>query len=390
MDNDRTITGVHQQAPQAPETQETQRRSWRRTLLALTAACVATLVPLTVAGPADAAEDPGLVTWGVRPADTDQGANRPNYAYALDPGTVLADALIVSNYTDRPLVFAVYAADGFVTEEGVLDLLPAGEESQALGTWVTFEQDQVTLAGGESVVVPFELSVPTDATPGDYAAGVVSSLVVENTDGVTVDRRLGSRMHVRVTGDLTPALTVDNLTVAYEGGANPLVPGTATVTFTVTNAGNTRLEADAAVMLTGPWGTGRRAVQAPDLPELLPGTSSTQSVAVADVWPLLRLTATVTVDGQVISAVVSDDVASVSAASAKATASVWAAPWGGGALLVLLVALLLWRRTSSRRRRHLSARAIDDAVAQALRERDETEPARSGDEAAAPRVPSRS
>ncbi|MDF2847431.1 MAG: hypothetical protein K0R97_1413, partial [Oerskovia sp.] len=76
-------------------------------------------------GPEDPAAPAAPVTWGVRPADTVHGTERPNYAYSLEPGASLDDGIIVSNYTQGPLTFRVYAADGFMTDAGELDLLPA-------------------------------------------------------------------------------------------------------------------------------------------------------------------------------------------------------------------------------------------------------------------------
>lgn len=325
------------------------------------------------AAPEDAAPAVSTpVTWGVRPADTVHGTERPNYAYALDPGTGLDDGIVVSNYTEGPLTFRVYAADGFMTEAGELDLLPAGEESQALGSWVTFQSQEVTVEGGDSVVVPFTLTVPADATPGDYAAGVVSSLLVENAQGVSVDRRLGSRMHVRVAGDLVPALAVDDVAVTYDGTLNPFAAGDATVTFTVTNDGNTRLAAGESVRVAGPWGAGAQGSPRVELPEMLPGTSVTRTVTVDGVWPLGRLTADVRVAAEVVTAIGATAAEAVPAvAPATATATTLAVPWGALALLVLLVgAVVLWRRTA-RRRRARDERKVADAVAQALKERDE-------------------
>jgi hypothetical protein len=319
---------------------------------------------------ADGAATP--VTWGVRPADTVHGSERPNYAYALEPGTSLDDGIVVSNYTEGPLTFRVYAADGFMTEAGELDLLPAGEESHALGSWVSFAGEEVTVEGGDSVVVPFTVAVPADATPGDYAAGVVSSLLVENAEGVSVDRRLGSRMHVRVAGDLVPAVVVDDVSVAYDGTLNPFAAGDAAVTFTITNDGNTRLAPGQTVRVAGPWGAGGRAAPRVELPELLPGTSVTRTVTVEGVWPLGRLAASVTAFAEVVTAVGAADAEAVPVVTpATATASTLAVPWAALALLVLLAgAVVLWRR-AARRRRARDERKVADAVARALRERDE-------------------
>lgn len=82
---------------------------------------------------ADPAADPAAdaaastqVTWGVRPADTVHGTERPNFAYTLPPGGTLSDALVVTNKGDAPLALDVYAADGFLTPDGTLDVLEAG------------------------------------------------------------------------------------------------------------------------------------------------------------------------------------------------------------------------------------------------------------------------
>ncbi|MFE4467052.1 DUF916 domain-containing protein [Oerskovia sp. NPDC056781] len=321
-------------------------------------------------GPEDPAATP--VTWGVRPADTVHGTERPNYAYSLEPGASLDDGIIVSNYTQGPLTFRVYAADGFMTEAGELDLLPAGEESSALGAWVSFAGEEVTVDGGDSVVVPFTLTVPADATPGDYAAGVVSSLLVENAEGVSVDRRLGSRMHLRVAGDLVPAVVLDDVSVTYDGTLNPFAAGDATVTFTVTNDGNTRLAAGQVVRVAGPWGAGAQSAPRVELPELLPGTSVTRTVTVDGVWPLGRVSADVRVTAEVVTAIGATDADTVPVvAPATASASTLAVPWAALALLVLLVgAVVLWRR-AARRRRARDERKVAEAVAQALKERDE-------------------
>ncbi|MBD7952548.1 MULTISPECIES: hypothetical protein [Oerskovia] len=312
------------------------------------------------------------VTWGVRPADTVHGTERPNYAYSLEPGASLDDGIIVSNYTQGPLTFRVYAADGFMTDAGELDLLPAGEESSALGAWVSFAGEEVTVDGGDSVVVPFTLTVPADATPGDYAAGVVSSLLVENAEGVSVDRRLGSRMHLRVAGDLVPAVVLDDVSVTYDGTLNPFAAGDATVTFTVTNDGNTRLAAGQVVRVAGPWGAGAQSTPRVELPELLPGTSVTRTVTVDGVWPLGRVSADVRVTAEVVTAIGATDAEAVPVvAPATASASTLAVPWTALALLVLVVgAVVLWRR-AARRRRARDERKVAEAVAQALKERDE-------------------
>jgi hypothetical protein len=309
------------------------------------------------------------VSWGVRPADTVHGAERPNFAYSLAPGGTLSDAIVVTNKGDAPLALDVYAADGFLTADGTLDVLEAGEESTALGSWVQVATPEVVVAPGESLEVPFTLTVPEGVQPGDYAAGVVSSLLVENSEGVSVDRRLGSRMHVRVSGDLAPALAVTDVRVDFSPGSNPVTPGTAAVTFTVTNTGNARIAPAEQVQVSGLMGLGRARAAAVDVPELIPGASVERTVAVDGVWPLVRTTARVALGGEVVVLPGAADAAAEAAPAVPgvvATAADWAVPWPALALLVVLVLLVVWRVRARRHRHAAHQREVDEAVATAL------------------------
>lgn len=325
--------------------------------------------PAALANPAAPADPASQVSWGVRPANTVHGTDRPNFAYRLPPGGTLTDAIVVTNRGAEPLTLDVYAADGFLTSDGTLDLLPAGEESEALGAWTAVSGSPVTVPAGESVEVPFTLTVPADTQPGDYAGGVVSTLRVENAEGVTVDRRLGSRVHLRVTGALTPALTVDDVQVTYLGaGANPLAPGTATVSFTVTNTGNARIAPGESVTVGGPFGWGSTPAAQVDLPELIPGATVQRTATLEEVWPLLLASAQVSVGGTVVPMSTGADASAedVAVPTATASASAWAIPWTWLAALLLLVAVIVWRTGAGRRRKAAQQRAVDAAVAAAL------------------------
>ncbi len=320
------------------------------------------------------------VTWGVRTASGDRGADRQNYAYTVAPGERVADAIVVTNHDDRPLELDLYAADGFTTDAGQLDVLPRASASTGVGAWVELATDRVTLDPGASLEVDFAVTVPADAEPGDHAGAVVTSLTVpEGEAGVSVDRRLGIRLHLRVSGDLRPVLAVEDLRLSHTGGANPFAPGAATVTYTVRNTGNARLSAGQDVTVSGPFGLGR--VQAADLaavPEILPGETWTVRAPVDGVWPLLRLTATAALTPTLPTGAA--DAPAVPAV--RASAGTWAVPW---ALLVVLVGIaggvVLARRLRARRRHAEDAR-VQEAVARALQDRDAAPPA--GTAAAAP------
>ncbi len=321
---------------------------------------------LTAADTAPSADT--TVTWSVKPADTAQGRDRPNYAYDLPPGGTVGDALYIANRSPQPITLSVYAADGFLTEDGALDILAGGVASTDLGSWVQVQTSELTLDSGASAEVPFTVAVPADASPGDYAAGVVASMLVTADNGTITERRLGSRVHLRVQGDLAPALTVNDVVVDYHGTANPVETGSATVTYTLTNTGNTRLDPAVDVALGGPFGLARVSA-ADDAPELLPGSSLQRTVEVASVVPLVLLSADVTATSQVVSRTLAGAEPStldplVSAGSA-ATAAM---PWTALAILLVLTLFLVWRIVAARRRKAAHARELAAAVAAARAE----------------------
>ncbi|MFE4455145.1 WxL protein peptidoglycan domain-containing protein [Streptomyces sp. NPDC056796] len=319
-------------------------------------------------GPARAAE--GDVTWTVRTAANDYGEDRSSFSYAVNPGGEAEDALVVANRGTEPLTLAVYAADGFTTDKGQLDLLTEGKESRSVGSWVRAGQGSVRIAPGKSAEIPFTVKVPRDATPGDHVGGILTSLKQsDDAEGIAVDRRLGIRIKLRVSGALRPALAVEDAHVDYRGSASPLSRGDATVTYSLHNTGNALLSGTQKVTLTGPFGTlSTDAGTVPASPELLPGERWKVTVPVRDVTPALRLTADVTV-----TPLITDAAGSTNALDpVRATAHGWAVPWA--LLLALLLVLaaaaggyLYARRARARRARREEER-VREAVDQALRD----------------------
>lgn len=353
------------QATLSPTSSRSARRALLPVLLGLTLALAA---PATVAHAAATGESETTVSWSVRPADTAQGRDRPNFAYELNPGGTLGDALFVTNRSAEPIVLDVYAADGFLTPDGSLDILAGGEQSSELGSWVDIDASELSLASGESAEVPFTVAVPAATPPGDYAAGVVASMLVTADNGTVTERRLGSRVHLRVLGDLAPALTVSDVSVDYHGTLNPIEPGSATVTYTLVNTGNARLDPGVTVSLAGPFGWAPVDV-ADDAPELLPGSSIERTVQLAGVAPLGLVTAEVTSSSEVVSRTLAgSSPASFDPVLSTGAASTAAVPWTALVALLLLGGLVAWRIVAVRRRKAAQERAIAEAVAAAKAE----------------------
>jgi hypothetical protein len=102
---------------------------------------------------------------------------------------------------------------------------------------------------------------------------------------IVVDRRIATRLYVRVKGALQAALTVSSITSTYHLALNPFA-GSTTVNFTVKNNGNVALGANLVASVRTYLGIGASGLQRTSVSELLPGTTRVVSVEVPGVAQL--------------------------------------------------------------------------------------------------------
>ncbi|WP_033293988.1 hypothetical protein [Amycolatopsis jejuensis] len=314
---------------------------------ALAAAILFVLAPTAAAAqtpaPPPSAGDQ-RVTFGIRPATATAPDNRASLGYSATPGAIVKDFVAVSNVGTTPVTVKIYASDAFNTPEGGFDLLAAGKPSVDAGAWTKPDKVSVSLAPRSVSIVPFTLTIPANAAPGDHAAGIVAALTTEQTGAngqkVSVEQRVGARVYLRVTGELKPRLAITGLTGSY--AATPFGRGDATVSYTVRNTGNTRLSGKQRVSVSTPWGSTVDAEQLPPIPELLPGGLFKVTTTVRGLLPAGWLDAAVHVDPVPVAGF-TDQVGPVDE-SVTLSAVPWAALGVLAALLLGLAAVLYVRR----------------------------------------------
>ncbi|MEE6262610.1 WxL protein peptidoglycan domain-containing protein [Plantactinospora sonchi] len=308
---------------------------------------------------------PARVTWGVTPSSPAGPDGRASFGYKLDPGGTVTDYVAVTNHSARPLTLNLYASDAVTAAQGGFDLLPGGQRPVDVGSWVRLTAATLTIPSTSRMDVPFTLTVPENATPGDHVGGIVASLAAPGTDGqgnqVAVDHRVGARIYLRVTGALRPALALEDLRIAHRASGNPFAGGEIVATATIRNTGNVRLAGQSTVDSAGPFGLGVRSASGAALPEILPGDAVQATVRLPGVPPLFRLTVTTTV----VPTAVEGQVLEPPPGAVSEAVTVWAVPW----LQLLLVALVVgavWALLMVRRhRRRRAARRLAQAVAEA-------------------------
>lgn len=225
--------------------------------------------------------------WSVFPVH--QGAaNTPTRAYfrmTADRGATVRDKVTVKNLDARTATFQLYGTDGYNTpRDGGFAVRDKGERMTGVGAWTRLDRAEVTVPGGGEVTVPFTLTVPEGAEPGDHPGAIVALDARPGRtsgNGVAVQQAVGARVYLKVNGARVQGLRIDDVRFRYTA---PLVPGAeraATISYALVNSGNVMLSPQVTLRAKGVFG--HTAFEPPGrrLPaELLPG----QRVEVTQKW----------------------------------------------------------------------------------------------------------
>lgn len=304
----------------------------QRTMTAgvLAAVFLAVGTQLVVAASALADDEP--VTFGIRPA----GEPERSFELTLDPGAVHEDAAEILNLGDEPIDVRVYAVDAVTTEEGGFGLQPAGEAPVDAGAWVRFEGGAesvtITVPADSGAIVPFEVVVPENATPGDHPGAVVAAIEGETGGAIQVQHRTGTRLLLHVSGELHPTLELRQVSSTYVAAINP-GDGSVITRFTLFNSGNVALRASPQIVTVGLFGAWSTTTPVEQTDLILPGASLRISVRTDGIPALVALTSDVTIE----TAVDVDGPAISPLPEPRATAVALAIPWS-----VLVVAVLFY------------------------------------------------
>ena len=329
----------------------------RRAATLLFFVLLAVLAPAVAAAqPSPPPTQPVVNSWALAPTGTDpsQPSSRVYLSYTAAPGSTVHDSVTLWNYSNVQLTFQVYATDALNDTSGGFAALAGDKRPSDVGSWVTLPQSFLTARAHTKLDLPFTLTVPSGVRPGDHVGAILAASQVEGTSPngktVTLDRRTGSRIYLRVPGPLTPALTVENMRTVYHPALNPL-GGSLDLTYTVRNVGNVRLAAHQSVFAKGPFGLFSKEHKPKDVPELLPGNAITLHEHFTGVPALVRAT------GEVDLRPFSPDPDVKSVKPVTRGGHTWALPW---TIIALLLALWLIRKSYlpiRERRRQLAARS---------------------------------
>ena len=282
------------------------------------------------------------ITFAVATSNGRTNDGRTSFAFESKPGKVLRDSVIVYNLGKVKATLALYPIDGITAADGTFSLAQLTDHQKAFGRWARLSRNVVVLPGGSSVVVPFTVTVPANANPGDVTGGIVVSDVPRRPDVTSVQQqlavatRIGIRTVVRVQGQLRASLSVDQVTSSFEPNLATPGFGRLTVSWRVTNTGNVGVGAKQAVDVSMPFGLAVASSTPAKLSSILPGDSVVQTSTFDNVFAGVRLTSEVTATPVVLEGQVPD------AAAGAASDSIWAVSWIAVGIVTLIVALIVW------------------------------------------------
>lgn len=122
------------------------------------------------------------------------------------PGSSQSDVIKVTNNTDGPITLYSSKEDFVAGDETGRPKFVASKdqtsETYSLANWIKIENENVTLAQGETREVRFTVSAPTGAEPGGHYGAVFFSPGVAGQSQVAIVQRLGVLLLVNVPGNI--------------------------------------------------------------------------------------------------------------------------------------------------------------------------------------------
>jgi hypothetical protein len=294
------------------------------------------------------------ITFALATSNGRTNDGRQIFRYTAKPGEVIRDNVIVYNLGKVKGTFAVYGMDAVTTENGSFTLATITDKQKKFGAWTDVSKNFIVLPGGKSIVVPFTITVPKNANPGDVVGGVVVSDVPLRQSinsvqqALSVATRIGIRTVVRVEGTLHASVRVDHLASSFDPSHSRPGYGRYTLSWDVVNDGNVRVSADRAVDIAALLGGTVRHEDRSRLEQILPGDTIHESVSLDNVFAGVRLTGSVSATAVVLEGQVPPEASSV------ASETVWAISWLAVGLISVVVALLVLLLLRLRHRRSTS------------------------------------
>ena len=201
---------------------------------------------------------------------------RSSIQLLASPGQVVSDTAVLTNYSTQALNFNIYGSDASNTVKlGAFALNPPNAKKVAVGSWITLPVNIYDLPPHTSTQFHFSVKVPTNASPGDHAGGIVALNLApaskEKGTTVAIQRGEGIAVYVRVPGPLHPGVAAANIGAKFTTPAIGFGSAWALVHYQVVNTGNTILNGTATAEAVNIFGSVIKKFAPAQITTLIPG-----------------------------------------------------------------------------------------------------------------------
>lgn len=142
---------------------------------------VALLAGAFGSSPAHAAD--GKPNFGLRPVlyDASNPATKSYFVFDSHPGMILYNRVRVTNSGTATGTAALYAVDATTGQTSGTVYLSHNDMRRDVGAWISLGVQSITLAPGQSSIVPFQVTIPRTVRPGQHVGGIVAESMISES-----------------------------------------------------------------------------------------------------------------------------------------------------------------------------------------------------------------
>jgi len=175
-------------------------------------------------------------------------ATKSYFIFDMHPGAMLESSVRITNGGTAMGTASLVAVDATTGQTSGTVFSSATGKQQKAGTWISLSVHSVTLAPGESRVIPFQVVVPSDAGPGQHVGGIVATSPIHKMAGnktplhINIQQLSGIAVQVNLPGPTVEQLSASGI---QAGGAN----GYQNVSIALKNGGNVMIKPAGSLQL---------------------------------------------------------------------------------------------------------------------------------------------
>jgi hypothetical protein len=210
-----------------------------------------------------------------------EGADGDYFTVEAKAGTTNELTVVLGNADDEPLKLRTYVNDTVPMTNGGFSIAEEDQEPTGTATWIDYEAETFEFKAGEGVERTFTVTIPEDAKPGQYIAGLAlqtaDPLEVEGTSLFNQIIRKTIAVFIIVPGPEQPAFSLGEPELMTDGALSRIV-------IPVENTGNVLVKPEGTLTLKD--ASGKAVVTAPiAMGSVYAGTTAPLSVALTTTIP---------------------------------------------------------------------------------------------------------